>query len=366
MRPSRPADIVLRSGYNVLTSISLRNAAHLTCMSRPTQNSAPRRGAILNLVAPVRYLRRLQEAAAALQAQQQQPQQSKPIPPQQPTPATTPTTRAAKATQSPTVASSAPGTASGSTPPSSGVNGYFDQPMNALLPSEYPIAADTFPFAFDNTNVSSSHHSAGLSINTTNPKSPSSSGHSDHALSTVSSHPSAQPLNPQAKIELYRPTCGSSMTWTLPSPSPTNSTLTPPPGAVQRMYPALNHFTQQRHSLDNLPVPRDQIMEILKLFFLYVYPLTPCIHKPTFMTDLQSRREERDPLFFALVMSTVASTLVQVPRSYLPAFDRASVRKLASYCSEASRLITVAGYNSPNSTQVVIRYLYVFTILQQS
>lgn len=150
------------------------------------------------------------------------------------------------------------------------------------------------------------------------------------------------------------------MSWALPSPSPTNSTLTPPPGTLQRTYPALSHFAQQRHSLDNLPVPRDQIMEILKLFFLYVYPLTPCIHKPTFMADLQSRREERDPLFFALVLSTVASTLVQVPRSYLPFFDRASVRKLALYCSEASRLITVAGYDSPNSMQVVVRYLYVF------
>ncbi|KAF8812139.1 Aldo/keto reductase [Phlegmacium glaucopus] len=46
------------------------------------------------------------------------------------------------------------------------------------------------------------------------------------------------------------------------------------------------------------------------------------------MADLHSRREERDPLFFALVMSTLASTLVQVPRSYLP-MDRPVVRKLA-------------------------------------
>ena len=46
------------------------------------------------------------------------------------------------------------------------------------------------------------------------------------------------------------------------------------------------------------------------------------------MADLDSRREERDPLFFALVMSTIASTLVQVPRSYLP-MERPVVRKLA-------------------------------------
>ena len=46
------------------------------------------------------------------------------------------------------------------------------------------------------------------------------------------------------------------------------------------------------------------------------------------MADLHSRREERDPMFFALVMSTVASTLVQVPRSYLP-MERSVVRELA-------------------------------------
>jgi len=49
------------------------------------------------------------------------------------------------------------------------------------------------------------------------------------------------------------------------------------------------------------------------------------------MADLNSKREERDPLFFALVMSTVASTLVQLPRSYLP-MDRPVVRKLAQAC----------------------------------
>jgi hypothetical protein len=97
-------------------------------------------------------------------------------------------------------------------------------------------------------------------------------------------------------------------------------------------------------------------MLIISLFFDFVYPLTPCIHKPSFMADLQTHREERDPLFFALVMSTVASTLVQVPRSYLP-MDRVSVRRLAETCHEASRHISIATYDPPQSTHVVIRYL---------
>ena len=98
------------------------------------------------------------------------------------------------------------------------------------------------------------------------------------------------------------------------------------------------------------------VLLIIALFFDFVYPLTPCVHKPSFMADVHARREERDPLFFALVMSTVASTLVQVPRSYVP-MERAQVRKMAQMCHEASRHVTVSSYDPPTAMQVVIRYL---------
>lgn len=113
-------------------------------------------------------------------------------------------------------------------------------------------------------------------------------------------------------------------------------------------------FYYRPHRLEEI-APRDTISLIIALFFDFVYPLTPCIHKPSFMADLHARREERDPLFFALVMSTVASTLVQVPRSYLP-MDRPVVRKLAQTCHEASRHISIASYDPPTSMHVVIRY----------
>lgn len=282
-------------------------------------------------------------------------------PQQQPSPVTTPlaTFNAAPrqiqpvTQQSPTTPASVADTPT--TPNAS--NGYFEHPMASLLPSEYPIAADSFQYSYETSNPTPSRPMSSLTINTADIRPPSSSGHSEQAVSVSPIH-SAHPLHSPALTEPFAPQYTNNMTWALPSPAPTSTTLSPPPaGSLLRTYPSLSHFSQQRHSLDNLPVPRDQIMEILKLFFLYVYPLTPCIHKPTFMADLHSRREERDPLFFALVLSTVASTLVQVPRSYLPFFDRASVRKLALYCSEASRLITVAGYDPPTSMQVVIRYL---------
>ncbi|KAI6114357.1 hypothetical protein F5141DRAFT_1187921 [Pisolithus sp. B1] len=119
------------------------------------------------------------------------------------------------------------------------------------------------------------------------------------------------------------------------------------------ILPPLSYYCRPRR-LEDI-APRDTIFLIIALFFDFVYPLTPCVHKPSFMADLHAHREERDPLFFALVMSTVASTLVQVSRSYVP-MERSTVKKLARTCFEASRHITVASYDPPSSTHVVIRY----------
>jgi hypothetical protein len=50
-------------------------------------------------------------------------------------------------------------------------------------------------------------------------------------------------------------------------------------------------------------------------------PPSLSVHKPSYMTDLYTvfiRTEKRELIVFALVISTVASSLVQLPRSYLP------------------------------------------------
>ncbi|THH05527.1 hypothetical protein EW145_g4732 [Phellinidium pouzarii] len=78
----------------------------------------------------------------------------------------------------------------------------------------------------------------------------------------------------------------------------------PPPNAL----PPLSYYYRP-HRLEDV-APRETIMLIISLFFDFVYPLTPCVHKPSFMTDLHARREERDPLFFALVMSTCRADTV--------------------------------------------------------
>ncbi|KAJ3937594.1 MAG: fungal-specific transcription factor domain-containing protein [Lentinula lateritia] len=192
-------------------------------------------------------------------------------------------------------------------------------PSIAISPSRYPIAADSFHAHYSSTNGN-----------------------------TISSPPFTNDLSHSPKAE-------------------ENSAF---PGSDSfNTYPLYNWSYKQHHSPSTIPplsyyyrphrleeiAPRDTIYLIIALFFDFVYPLTPCVHKPSFMADLHARREERDPLFFALVMSTVASTLVQVPRSYLP-MERPVVHKLAQTCHEASRHISVASYDPPTSMHVVIRY----------
>jgi hypothetical protein len=75
---------------------------------------------------------------------------------------------------------------------------------------------------------------------------------------------------------------------------------------------------------------------IINLFFDYVYPLTPCLHRPTFVANLTARRDKTDPVFFALTLTVLASTLVQVPRS-LVNLDKTEIESLVKRCVRVAR-----------------------------
>ncbi|KAG5654248.1 hypothetical protein H0H81_005491 [Sphagnurus paluster] len=203
-------------------------------------------------------------------------------------------------------------------------------PAVPIPPSRYPIAADVYH----------PHYSSSPSASFNGPRSLETTN-GNGRLSHSSPKPEDSYPSPQESFSAY-----PLYNW---SYKQQHSLPVHPPNVI----PPLS-FYYRPHQLEEI-APRDTISLIIALFFDFVYPLTPCIHKPSFMADLHSRREERDPLFFALVMSTVASTLVQVPRSYLP-MDRPVVRKLAQTCHEASRHISIASYDPPTSMHVVIRY----------
>ena len=175
-------------------------------------------------------------------------------------------------------------------------------PSIPIPPSRYPIAADTYHTHYTPQSTKNSRAS--------------DSNSNDHSIRCSNSQPKVeeQPYIASDSFSTY-----PLYNWSykqhhlLPLPVPTT-------------VPPLSYYYRPRR-LDEI-APKETISLIIALFFDFIYPLTPCIHKPSFMADLHSRREERDPLFFALVMSTLASTLVQLPRSYLP-MERPVVRKLA-------------------------------------
>ncbi|KAJ7696030.1 fungal-specific transcription factor domain-containing protein [Mycena rosella] len=270
---------------------------------------------------PNLYLRRLQEAAAAAAGNSDSPTE--------PDVSVSPVSAIASPTQSllsPSITSKSP-------PPS-----FLEPSLKPSVtsvpvpPSRYQIAADTFHPQYTPPNFIPS---------------PTFSAARPSELIT---NGNIGGLPGSKNDEYHSPTEGFS-TYPLYNWSYKQHQVLPvhPPNVV----PPLSFYYRPRR-LDEI-APRDTISLILALFFDFVYPLTPCIHRPSFMADLHARREERDPLFFALVMSTVASTLVQVPRSYLP-MERPVVRKLAQTCHEASRHITIASYDPPTSMHVVIRY----------
>lgn len=179
-------------------------------------------------------------------------------------------------------------------------------PSVPLPPSRYPIAADSFHPHYSQNQVQSSCPI--LCPSETNGSSllnPHTSAKLEELHSYTSDQYNSYPLYNWSYKHL-------------------------PPLSLSNTIPPLSYYHRPRR-LEEI-APRDTISLIIALFFDFVYPLTPCVHKPSFMADLHARREERDPLFFALVMSTVASTLIQVPRSYLP-MERPVVRKLAQVCS---------------------------------
>jgi len=263
-------------------------------------------------LSPCSYLRRLQEAAAAAAANQQPTDVTSEL-----EIATSPISTMASSPQ--TMVSPSIGSKS---PPSfleASHNPLPSIPQGPLPPSRYPIAADTFH------HVHYPNHMQGGMSGSYNHNPRGNDPSQGHGL--IHSHSHNQPKvdeqyasPPPESYNAYPP-----YSWSYKQQQQQQQHQVIPP-QIPSGVPPLAHYYRPRR-LDEI-APRDTISLIIALFFDFVYPLTPCIHKPSFMADLHARREERDPLFFALVMSTVASTLVQVPRSYLP-MERPVVRKLA-------------------------------------
>ena len=90
--------------------------------------------------------------------------------------------------------------------------------------------------------------------------------------------------------------------------------------------------------------PRQTFLSVIALYFHHLYPLLPMVHRPTFSHDLVSRRDEVDEDFLAFVLSLTAYTLVQAPRSVVPA-PWTYFRRLHRLCHLTSRRMQQRKYD---------------------
>ncbi|KAN0063684.1 hypothetical protein ACQY0O_003733 [Thecaphora frezii] len=118
-------------------------------------------------------------------------------------------------------------------------------------------------------------------------------------------------------------------------------------------------------SLDDI-APRQTFMSILALYFHYLWPLMPIVDRPSFSYDLMARRDARDETFLAFVLSLTSYTLIQCPRTVIPA-PWSLYRKLHRICHRTSRRMQPRRYEPPRLLHVATLYcdhIYLGTIGQ--
>ncbi|WWD08703.1 hypothetical protein V865_006816 [Kwoniella europaea PYCC6329] len=128
------------------------------------------------------------------------------------------------------------------------------------------------------------------------------------------------------------------------------------PISPQSIYVNYQQHQSQFGSLDNV-IPRDVAGYVFSLFFDYVHPLTPCLHRPTFLMEVETRRDEKNPVFLALVLSVLASAMVQIPKALLPPINNIPAREMADRCYQVSRLVSLNAYDPPTIEMVITRFL---------
>ncbi|KJD99484.1 hypothetical protein I311_06945 [Cryptococcus gattii NT-10] len=122
----------------------------------------------------------------------------------------------------------------------------------------------------------------------------------------------------------------------------------------------INHKFNPRNPLDSI-LPRPLLYHIIDLYFDYIYCLRPCLHKPSFVHDLNTKREENlnEEEWVILVLAVVASTLVQLPRSFVN-LPRKEVKDLILRCHNRVRNYLAQDFDSVTVTRTIIIYLSLF------
>jgi len=114
---------------------------------------------------------------------------------------------------------------------------------------------------------------------------------------------------------------------------------------VQFHSPEVRLSLRPEHFVEFLP--RNLLNTVIDLFLESVYPLLPYPHTPSFLQDLESRRETHpgQEEWTTMVVSVVGFTLVQVPNR-LTGHSREQVRRLVEKCFEYCRAFLEVPYKN--------------------
>jgi hypothetical protein len=183
-----------------------------------------------------------------------------------------------------------------------------------------------------------------------------------------------------------------------PQPVASTSAYVSPPSAVSDRieHPAspplptgLTPFTNPESTLPaqlklDAFISRDLAMKTISLFFEHVSLsfshrvtligqvscIMPLIHKPSFMADLAAGEEERNPIFFALILQMISMTLIhvshflsqpytadqQLPVAYFP-IPAEDVRAFSDRCMRRANAITHRNAERLSLDMCIIKYV---------
>jgi hypothetical protein len=140
------------------------------------------------------------------------------------------------------------------------------------------------------------------------------------------------------------PGSGYDARYSHPGAPPGPSTRLPfSPSFASPQYPT--NPAEPSNPLDRV-IPRGLLQHVIDLYFDYIYALIPAIHRPTFMRDLNERREEQEGQeeWTHMVLILVCSTLLQVPRAFVP-LPRREVKAIVEKCWDMTRRFMVKDWS---------------------
>ncbi|WWC58754.1 uncharacterized protein I303_101298 [Kwoniella dejecticola CBS 10117] len=300
---------------------------------------------------------------------QQYPQTSRDPPPPPSAPPAPPLSQRPSYQQQPLQRNSHPYT---DRPPSSSSSAYipipqlYHQNSHPLIPpTDSPRPYYPSPPDFANSHPSQQHHP---------PQPPSSSTSHSHSFSYPAPHASHNPTIPPHQIHSHSNSHSygggpSSNTGPASLPSVASQDFVnsaPAPGAAGVNSTSPNNEVSPSVALSEASVPpstsiesvlpREMAMNTIRLWFDHVHCIIPVIHRPSFMIDLSTHEEERRPMFFALIMGMIATTLIHVPKSYF-GMSAENVRKLSDKCLKACYAVIRREMDNPNLELICIKYM---------